>query len=180
VIGRRLKTKVNIDHCNTYYEIDFSSSNLVLKVCGSVVIQDNLLKGCHLRILMTLRKEPLLAKRVWLKKCDKNPIRPFVLDHLKEKAEELYHHPIKDSTNEDFIAEKITQDIDQLFSFGCNLFWNDTLNHWLVNFNIIQIQKNHMGYTYWKEVPMNQRELCYRGYIANNEHPCWNIDQERY
>jgi hypothetical protein len=73
----------------------------------------------------------------------------------------------------------ITQDIDQHFSGGYNFFWNDTLNHWLVDIDIIQILKNHMGYTSWKEVPMNQRELCYNGYTADNELPPWNIDQER-
>jgi hypothetical protein len=46
-----------------------------------------------------------------------------------------------DTKNEDLVAEKITQDINKHFSGGYNIFWNDTLNHFLVDFNIICILK---------------------------------------
>jgi hypothetical protein len=39
--------------------------------------------------------------------------------------------------SEDLVAEKITQDINQQFSGGYNIIWNDTLNHFLVDFDII-------------------------------------------
>jgi hypothetical protein len=65
-----------------------------------------------------------------------------VLEDLKEIAEGLYIYLMKgDTKNEDLVAEKITQDINQHFSGGYNIIWNDTLNHFLVDFDIICILK---------------------------------------
>ncbi len=81
-----------------------------------------------------------------MKKCGINPIGNLVLGNLKETAEGLYRHLMKgDTKNEDLVAEKITQDINQHFSGRYNIIWNDTLNHFLVDFNVICILKNHIG-----------------------------------
>jgi hypothetical protein len=118
----------------------FAGSNLVLKVWGSIIIL-SFVYYCDTKEGATAGKEGLVQAIIFffmsVKKHDNNPIGPFVLDHLKERAEGLYNHLMKDSKNEDFIAEKITQDIDQHFSGVYNLFWIDTLNHWLVDFDII-------------------------------------------
>ncbi len=76
-----------------------------------------------------------------------------------------------DNKSEDLVAEKITQDINQHYYGGYNIIWNDTLNHFLVDFNIIQILKNHIGYNSWSDVAMEQRELCYRGYNQKDTLP---------
>ncbi len=62
-----------------------------------------------------------------------------------------------DNKSEDSVAEKITQDINEHFSGGYNIIWNDTLNLFLVNFDLIRILKNHIGYNSWSDVPMEQR-----------------------
>jgi hypothetical protein len=99
-----------------------------------------------------------------------------VVEDLKETAEGLYRHLMKgDTKNEDLVAEKITQDINQHFSGGYNIIWNDTLNNFLVDFDIIRILKNHFGYNSWSDVPIDQRELCYRGYNQKNTLPDWNV-----
>jgi hypothetical protein len=78
-----------------------------------------------------------------MKKRDNNPIGNLFLKDLKETAKGPYRHLMKgDSKNDDLVAEKITQDINQHFSGGYNIIWNDTLNHFLVDFDIICILKN--------------------------------------
>ncbi len=73
-----------------------------------------------------------------MKKHDNNPIINLVPKDLKDTPEGLYRHLIKGDTKiEDLVPEKITQDINQHFSGGYNTLWNDTLNHFLVGFNII-------------------------------------------
>jgi hypothetical protein len=73
-----------------------------------------------------------------MKKRDDNPIGALILKDLKVTAEGLYRHLMKDDKkSEDLVVEKITQDINQHFSSGYNIIWNDTLNHFLVDFNII-------------------------------------------
>ncbi len=77
-----------------------------------------------------------------MNKCDNNPIGNLVLEDLKETAEGIYRHLIKgDTKNEDLVAANITQDINQHFSGGYNIIWNDTLSHFLVDSDIIQILK---------------------------------------
>ncbi len=116
-----------------------------------------------------------------MKKRDNNPIGALILEDLKETAEGLYKHLMKgDNKSEDLVAEKITQDINQHLSGGYNIIWNDTLNHFLMDFDIIWIPKNHIGYNTWSDVPMEQRELCYRGYNRKVTLPHWNIEQEGY
>ncbi len=52
-------------------------------------------------------------------KNDDNPIGALVLKDFKETVEGLYRHLMKgDTKNEDLVAEKITQDINQHFSGG--------------------------------------------------------------
>ncbi len=57
-----------------------------------------------------------------MKKRYNNPIGNLVLEDLKETAEGLFKHLMNDDTiNEDLVAEKITQDINQHFSGGYNI-----------------------------------------------------------
>ncbi len=113
--------------------------------------------------------------------CVDNPIGPLLLDYLQEKVEKLYNYFVKQSNKkEDLATKKITHVIHQHFSGGYNIIWNDRLNHWLVDYDIIQILRNHMGYKSWSDVPINQRELCYKGYTKNNKVPPWDIQQESY
>jgi hypothetical protein len=55
-----------------------------------------------------------------MKKRDMNPIGPLLLEYLKDNTESLYNHLIKDDKNEDLVAKKITQDINQHFYKGYN------------------------------------------------------------
>ncbi len=68
-----------------------------------------------------------------------NPIGPLLLDHLHEKMEKLYTYLVNDSNSEELAAEKITRVISKHFSGGPNKIWNDRLNHWLVDYDIIQV-----------------------------------------
>jgi hypothetical protein len=57
-----------------------------------------------------------------MKKRDDNPIGNLILKDLEETAEGLYRHLMKgDTKNEDLVAEKITQDINEHFSGEYNI-----------------------------------------------------------
>jgi hypothetical protein len=72
-----------------------------------------------------------------VKKQNMNPIDPLHLDYLKDSSLGLYKYLMKDGKHEDLAAEKITNNIDQHFSGSYTLYWTDSLNHWLVNYDII-------------------------------------------
>jgi hypothetical protein len=109
-----------------------------------------------------------------------NPIGPLVIDFMKEHASSLYDYLLKKKPNEESVAEDITDDIDKHFRTGFVLHWDDRLNHWMVDYDIIRILKSYVGYSLWTDVPTKQRELCYKNYNQNMTLPEWDIEQERY
>jgi hypothetical protein len=117
---------------------------------------------------------------VMIKKCEINPIGPLVLEYLKDHALALYEYLLKKKPNEELVAEDLTNDIDKYLCAGFVLHWDDCLNHWMVDYNIIHILKGYVGYSSWTDVPTKQKELCYRNYNQNVTLPEWYIEQERY
>ncbi len=189
------KSQVNIDHCNTYYKISIHKNedgSESLWKCHSPNQAGKTPQPVKRMSFVysydtneeNANKEGLIDSTnfffITMIKCDMNPISPLLLEYLKDHTEGLYKHLMKDEKNEDLVAKKITQDMNQHFSGGYNLHWKDTLNHWLVDFDIIQILKHPMGYTSWSEVPMTQQELCYRSYNRKDLLPNWKIDQKKY
>ena len=183
------KTKIIAEHCNTYYEIgirkqEFGSESLWKRRNKKVVKRMSFVYSSDSKDGVNTGRDGLIEAIkfffISMKKREKNPIGQLVIDHLKKHVEGLYNHLTKDEKDEDLIADKITNDIHQHFLGGFNLIWNDTLNHWLVDYDIIQIMRTHMGYKSWDEISINQKELCYRGFTTKQKLPDWNCEQERY
>jgi hypothetical protein len=96
-----------------------------------------------------------------MKKRDINPIGPLVIDYLKEHASSLYEYLLKKKPNEELVAKDLTDDINKHFCAGFVFHWDDRLNHWMVDYDIIRILKCYVGYSSWTDLPTKQRELCY-------------------
>jgi hypothetical protein len=77
-----------------------------------------------------------------MKKREINPFGPLVLEYLKDHASALYEYLLKKKPNEELVAKDLTDDIDKHFHAGFVLHWDDCLNHWMVDCNIICILKN--------------------------------------
>jgi hypothetical protein len=103
-----------------------------------------------------------------MEKHDLNPIGAMVLEHLKNHVDGLYRYLVKDNIDKEPVGEKLTEDIHKHFSGGYNLIWGDWLNQCMVDYVIICILKNYVGYSSWNDVPIKQRELCYQNYNNNS------------
>ncbi len=99
-----------------------------------------------------------------MKKWAKNPNGILLLDHLMDHAQGLYNHLMNGSVSKDLAGEKLTNDIDALFSGGYSISSNDWLNHFMVDYDIICILKDYVGYTSWSDVPLSERGYCYHEY----------------
>ena len=97
-----------------------------------------------------------------MKKREINPIRPLVVEYLKEHASSLYDYLLKKKPNEELVAEDITDDIDKHFCAGFVLHWDDCLNHWMVDYDIIRVLKGYVGYSSWTDIPTKQRGFVTR------------------
>ncbi len=113
-----------------------------------------------------------------MKKRDINPIRPLVINYLKEHASSLYEYCLKKKPNEELIAEDLTDDIDKHFHAGFVFHWDDRLNRWMVDYDFIRILKCYVGYSSWTDVPTKQRELCYKNYNQNVTLPEWILNRK--
>ena len=98
----------------------------------------------------------------------------------KQKQRSLYDYLSKKKPKEELFAKDITDDIDKHFRAGFVLHWDDCLNHWLVDYDIIRVLKGYVGYSSWTDVPTKQRGLCYKNYNQIVTLPEWDIEQERY
>ncbi len=187
------KSSIDTGHCKTYYEIN---------ICQHEFGQENCWRHCPSRqgkpsqtvkriyfvYTCDTKKEQLGKQGVTeavrffflsMKKRQSNPVGPLVLEHLKEHVEGLYTYLMRVNLSEDAVAKKITNDMDKHFDVFI-VKWNDSLNHWMVDYNIIHISKYCVGYLSWADVPTNQRNLCYKNCTANFKLPDWNIKQEIY
>jgi hypothetical protein len=91
-----------------------------------------------------------------MEKHDLNPISPMVLEHLKHHVDGLYRYFMKDNIKEEPVGETLAEDIQKHFCGGYNLIWGDWLNRYLVDYDIICILKEYVGYTSWSDVPINR------------------------
>ncbi len=185
------KSNINDDHCNTYYDIGIRKHQFgpesLWKCTGaknSTVTKVSFVYSYDSKIGDTAGKEELMGAIKFffmsMKECVDNPIGSLLLDHLHEKAKKLYNYLVGESKSEELAAEKITRTITKHFSGGPNMIWNDRLNHWLIDYDIIRILRYHMGYKSWSEVQLKERQLCYKGYTTKNELPPWDVQKESY
>ncbi len=83
------------------------------------------------------------------------------------------------SVSKDLVGEKLTNNIDAQFNRGYSISSNNWLNHFMVDYDIICILKDYVGYTSWSDVPMIENGYCYRGYNAKTSLPEWHIEEEK-
>jgi hypothetical protein len=127
---------VNIDHCNTYFDIG---------ICNNEYGPKSLWKRCSPNQASKTPQPVKMMSFVYscdtneensgkeglidlinfffmsMKKHEMNPIGPLLLEYLKDNTEGLCKHLMKDDKNENLVAKKITQDINQNFFGGYNL-----------------------------------------------------------
>ncbi len=115
-----------------------------------------------------------------MKKREQGPVGGFLLDHLKYHAVGLYRHIIERHATVRSAEESLTNDIDAQFHGGFTINTNARLNCFMVDYDIIRVLKNHVGYKSWDDVPTTEREYCYKNYTSKTSLPMWNTVQENY
>ena len=187
-----IETNIDILHCETYCEInirehEFGSINLWKRVQKNngkppqTVKRLSFVYSCDTtdeKIGKQGLNEALKFFCLSFKKRVSNPVGPLILDHIKNHADFLYKVLVRDKSCHDAYANKITDDMDKAFG-GIDVMWNDFLNHWMVDYDIIRVLK-FCGFSSWADVTTQQRELCYKDYSSKFHLPHWYIGQERY
>jgi hypothetical protein len=87
---------------------------------------------------------------------------------------------MKDKINREPAGKILTDKIHTHFRGGYNLIWGDWLNQCMVDYDIIPILKDYVGYTSLSDVPIKQRKLCYQNYNNKSILPERNVQQEKF
>jgi hypothetical protein len=106
---------------------------------------------------------------------DMNPVGHMLLAFLRSHVEPLHNYIMKGRSSEDSAGVYLSKEINKYCHRGYNLFWGDSLNRCMVDYDIIYILKNYVGYTLWSNVPHNQKQLWYRTFNNKFNLPDWNI-----
>ena len=187
-------SKIDTNHCHSYTEInirknEFGKESVWRRLAPKNGKSGNTIKRMSFVVSYDTKHESNGFVNVRdaidfltfsMKKRDKNPVGVLLLDYLKDNAQGLYNHLMNGSMSEDLVAEKLTNDINAQFSAGYSISSNNWLNHFMVDYDIIRVLKDYVGYTSWSEVPLSERAHCYRGYNSKTSLPDWNIDEEKY
>ena len=115
-----------------------------------------------------------------MKKRETNQVGELLLDHLKDHAVGLYDHLLSKAGNVDFVENKLTNNINSQFIGGYSMSRHNLLNRFMVDYDIIRVLKNHVGYKSWDEVSSTEREYCFKNYSPKSGLPMWNTIQENY
>ena len=100
-------------------------------------------------------KDAIEFLAITMKIREKGPVGGLLLelDHLKYHAVGLYRHIIELHATVRSPEESLTNDIDAQFHGGFTINTNAWLNHFMVDYDIIHVLKNHFGYKSWDDVP---------------------------
>jgi hypothetical protein len=115
-----------------------------------------------------------------MKKRETGPVGGLLLDYLKDHVEGLYRHVNLNQPNVRSTEETLTNDIDAQFQGGFTIKTNARLNRFMVDYDIIRVLKNHVGYKSWDDVSITEREYCFKNYSPKSGLPMWNTVQENY
>jgi hypothetical protein len=50
----------------------------------------------------------------------------------------------------------------------------------MVDYGIISVLKDHVGYKSWDDVSISERSYCFKNYTSKTSLPMWNTVQEKY
>jgi hypothetical protein len=194
-LNTRSDTSINIEHCETYYEfnikkIEFGNESLWLRLPPKNGKPGNTIKRLSFVLSfdgtadsaqgLEMVKDALEFLAFTMKKRETGPVGGLLLNYLKDHAEGLYRHVTERHPSSYSAEETLTNDIDAQFQGGFTINTNARLNRFMVDYDIIRVLKNHVGYKSWDEVSSTEREYCFKNYSPKSGLPMWNTIQENY
>jgi len=120
-----------------------------------------------------------------MEKRNNNPIGTSIVDYLEENQSGLYKYLLKkgqqNEMSEEDAGTMLTNDTHEHFKCGYTLKFGDSLNRFMVDYDIVRILSQYIGYSSWGDMNKSNLKKCFRDYDDQFELPDWgSIQQERY
>ncbi len=130
------------------------------------------------------RIQKIMKKIAWaMKKRDLQPVGTALFKHLQVEEQHIFEYfNTQYHNNEKAIIQKMTDSIDAVFKNGFNVRMHSHLNQFMVDYDIIRVPRDNMGYSSWGDLSETELDLCFKNYTTtkNRSLPDWNIEEETY
>jgi hypothetical protein len=129
------------------------------------------------------RLKKILDKIAWaMKKRIHNPIGETLFKHCEEEEHRIFECFMDENHNDEkAVKEKITAAVDAAFKNGLSIRYHCHLNQFMVDYDIIRVLRNDMGYSAWDELTEVECGICFKNYSNRKTAlPDWNIEEESF
>ena len=110
-----------------------------------------------------------------------NPVGKLLWEYIGLNLEHIHDHLMKGGSTDEIIEEKITSWVDTKFNGGYSLRIGCHMDQFMVDYDIIRILKDEMGFRSWAELKEEERGHCFKRYSSKFTLPGWNTtEEERY
>ena len=113
---------------------------------------------------------------------DHNPIGETLFKHCEKNEHQIFEYFMDENHNDEkAVKEKITAAVDATFKNGLNIRYHCHLNQFMVDYDIIRVLRNNMGYSAWAELTDVECGICFKNYSNRKKAlPDWNIKEESF
>ena len=123
----------------------------------------------------------ILDKVTWaMKACTRNPLGNLIWRYCEENEVAIVNYMMGEYNSQEASEEIMTKSVDAAFKDGYSLKFETHLNQFMVDYNIIRILKDEMGFRNWTDLSETEISYCYRNFTSKNNLPDWNIIEEKF
>lgn len=118
----------------------------------------------------------IIWKDVWGNHSRMKNIGKIIVKEAKDKGGNMIEWMLNNKGGEDrseeTTAEKISRDIVNNFKYGITWKTNISLDHFLVDYDMMEFLTKTAGYTSWNDFTDSQKQVCYKNH-PNKDLPDW-------
>jgi hypothetical protein len=123
----------------------------------------------------------ILDKVTWcLKACKHNPMGALIWKYCEQNEKAVGNYMMREYHSQEAGQEKMTASVDAAFKNGYSLKLNTHLNQFMVDYDIVHVLKDKMGFKSWSDMSELELGFCFRNHTSKKSLPDWNIKKEKY
>jgi hypothetical protein len=122
----------------------------------------------------------ILDKVTWgLKTCKHNPMGFTIWKYCEQNEEAICNYMMREYHSQEAGQKKMTASVDAAFKNGYSLKLNTYLNQYMVDYDIVCVLKEEMGFRSWSDMSELELVFCFRNHTSKKNLPDWNIEEEK-
>jgi hypothetical protein len=118
----------------------------------------------------------ILDKVTWFLKARKhNPMGFLIWKYCEENEEAICNYMMREYHSQEAGQKKMIASVDTVFKNGYSLKLNTYLNQYMVDYNIVCVLKEEMGFRSWSDMSELELGFSFRNHTSKNNLPYLNI-----